>query len=107
MCPCFLEWQRKFGYTLSPIRHRKNPTANLRSLATTIPLVFRYNHLYYEPNTNAEILFSSAELAQIHRNLGYAPPSFVYSALRRAYPVETGASNLQELQELTKLCKAC
>jgi hypothetical protein len=85
----------------------KLPTANLRSIGVTIPLTFKFGHLYYEDATINECLFSSSEFAKIHGNLGHAPPGAVYSALRRAYPVESGASDLEKLQEISKSCKGC
>lgn len=42
-----------------------------------------------------------AKLSQMHRNLGKFPTGLVYITLRRAYPIETGASDLQKLQDIT------
>lgn len=47
-----------------------------------------------------------SELAQIHRNLGHAPAGSVYSALRRAYQIETNASDLEKLKFINQKCKA-
>lgn len=65
------------------------------------------NHLYYEGPPAGEFLFSSSELAQIHRNLGHAPAGAVYSALRRTYSIETDTSDLTKLQQINEQCKGC
>lgn len=83
------------------------PNATFRSVGVTVNLVRKFGHLYYEGSPPFEYLFSSTELAQIHRNLGHAPPGSVYSALRHAYPVETGATDLKKLENITKSCKGC
>lgn len=88
-------------------KNLQTPTSHIRTKNVTIPLVFKLNHLYSVTLNVNDFLFSSAELAQIHKNLGYAPPGSVYSALRRTYPVETGVSNLQKLQGISKFCKGC
>lgn len=85
-----------------------NPTANLRSHDTKIRLVFEYNQFYYEPDNTAKFRLSFTELAQIRRNVGHAPLESIYTTLRRAYPVETGANDLQQkLQKITKSYKVC
>ena len=68
---------------------------------------FKLGHLYYEPPGTNECLFSIIELARIHLNLGHAPPGSVYSARRRAYPIEAEASDFEKLQAITKQCKGC
>lgn len=88
-------------------KHPLHPVAHLNTLNITISLTLKFKHLYYIPHPSLDFLFSSSELAQIHRNLGHAPPGSIYSALRRAYPIETGASDLVKLQEISKSCKAC
>lgn len=45
--------------------------------------------------------------AQIHQNLGHAPAGAVFSALKRAYPIQTEASDLTKLQDITNFCKSC
>lgn len=86
----------------------------MKAVVTSVPLALKFGHLYYgtqqnrgpHPNTTS-YLFSVAELAKGHRNLGHAPAGSVYSALCRAYPIETGASNLKKLVQITKKCKRC
>lgn len=56
---------------------------------------------------NDEYLSSIAERSQVHRNLGHAPVGSDYSALRRAYPIETVAVDLEKQMESTKQCKGC
>lgn len=107
-----LQTQMRLGMvTHKDVAH---PYAEMKAVGITIPLTLKYGHLYYEAVNeqthymeNAEYLFSMAELAQVHRNLGHAPAGSVYSALRRAYPIETGASDLDKLVEVTKQCKGC
>lgn len=48
-----------------------------------------------------------AELAKVHQNLGHASAGSVYSALRRACPIKTGASDLDKLCVVTEQCKDC
>lgn len=86
---------------------RPELTAYLGALDVFIPLVFMSNHLYYVSDCNNDFLFSSTELEQIHRNFGHAPPGSIYSELHRTYPVEIGATDLKNLEELTKSCKVC
>lgn len=57
------------------------PNATFRFVGVTVTLVRKFGHLYYEGSLPFEYLFSSTELAQIHRNLGHAPLGSVYSAL--------------------------
>ena len=83
------------------------PRVNFKTIGVTVPLKFKLGHLYYEPPGTNEYLFSMIELAQIHRNLGHAPPGSVYSTLRRAYPIEAEASDLEKLQAVTKQCNGC
>lgn len=80
-------------------KYTSNLRINLRSLNIKLPVVIKDNHLYYEGPSRGEILFSSAELAQIHRKLGHAPVGASYSALRRAYPIETDATDLKSLKK--------
>lgn len=56
----------------------KTPHAELRVIHVIIPLQHKFKNLYYcppddiSPNTRIEYLFSTRELAQIHRNLSHA-----------------------------------
>lgn len=70
-------------------------------------LVCKDNHLYYECPENREYLFSSTELSQIHSHLDHAPPGSIYSALLRAYHIETYEADLTKLQEISAQCKGC
>lgn len=89
------------------IKDCKHPTVNFRTIGVTLPLKLKFKHLYYEAPDTDDYLFAMSELAQIHRNLGHAPAGSVYSALRRAYPIETGASDLEKLQAVAAQCKDC
>ena len=51
----------------------QKPTANFQALGIVVPLVRKFGHLYYEHADTHDYLFSTTELAQIHRNLGHAP----------------------------------
>lgn len=88
-------------------KHPSNPSITFESIGITLPLTLKFGHLYYEGPRMNDYLFSMIELAQVHRNLGHAPAGSVYSALRRAYPIETDATDLAKLQEITKQCKGC
>jgi len=83
------------------------PSVAFKAIGFPLPLVFKFGHLYYEGSPPNEFLFSTCELAQIHRNLGHAPAGTVYSALRLVYPIEAGASDLEKLQNITAQCKGC
>ena len=85
----------------------QNLSITLRTLDITLPLVVKDQHLYYEGPPKGDYLFSSAELAQVHRNLGHVPAGAVYSALRRAYPIETDATDLEKLKQVVAQCKGC
>lgn len=78
-----------------------------RKIGVTLKLTLKFKHLYYEFPTDTEILFSFIELAQMHKNFGHAPPGSVYSVLKRGYPIETSASDLTKLLEITAQCKGC
>lgn len=84
----------------------ENSSVFFKAIGVRLPLVLKFGHLYYE-GPPGDYLFSTAELAQVHRNLGHATAGSVYSALRRAYPIETGASDLDKLKMITKQCKGC
>lgn len=95
---------------LGMVTHKEvnNPYAEIKSVGTKISLTLKFGHLYYEAfMANTDYVFSIAELAQVHRNPGHAPSGSVYSSLRRAYPIETGSSDLDKLIEVTKQCKGC
>ena len=79
----------------------------LRAIGVTLQLTFKKNHLYFEFGNTPLYLFSFAELAQVHKNLGHAPSGPVYSALKRAYPIETKPEDLKKLEEITAQCKGC
>ena len=65
------------------------PTVTFKAIGlVTLPPVFKLGHLYYERPPHHEYLFSTNELAQVHRNLGHAPAGSVYNA-SRAYPIDT------------------
>lgn len=74
-------------------KNSESPKVHLRALNVTIPLIMKFNHIYYEGPSSNDFLFSSAELAKIHRNIVHAPPGSVFHALR-SYPVEIGSRNL-------------
>lgn len=57
--------------------------------------------------TNTEYLFSISELAQVCQSLGHAPAESLYSALRRAYTIKIGSSDIDKLIEVTEQCKGC
>ena len=85
----------------------KNPTATFKALGITIPMTRKLGHIFYEGSSENEYLFSVSKLAQVHRSLGHEPSGSVYIALRRAYPIETGASDLRKLTEIGEQCKGC
>lgn len=77
------------------------------ALQISLLLTFKDSHLYYTGPSPAETLSGRSELVQVHRNLGHAPAGSVYSALRRAYPIETNYSDLEELEDITEQYKQC
>ena len=114
LLPIILDYQRSTYATGTQTNLRtvtdkdpKNPNATFKALGITIPLTRKLGNLFYEGSSENEYLFSVSELAQVHRNLGHAPAGSVYSALRRAYPIETGASDLRKLTEIGEQCKGC
>lgn len=72
--PMLLEMATQIRLQTVTDKNPENPTAHLRSIDTTIPLVFKFNQLYYERDKSTEFLFSSAELVQIHGNVGHDRP---------------------------------
>lgn len=59
-----------------------------RTASLSLPLTLQFGHLYYNPCPNEHdiVLFTSSELAQVHRNMGHAAAAAACSALRRMYP---------------------
>lgn len=92
---------------LRTITHRNShkSKAYLQALIVRIPLVFKFNNLYYEnPNKN-ELLFLLAKLARIHGNACYNATGSVYSVLCSTFKTKAGARDLKNLQDITKTCK--
>lgn len=104
MSLCCLAYPLKFACIQQPTR-TGGSKSSLHSLNNSIPLVFKFNHLYYESSNANEFLFSFAELAKTHKNFGHAPAWSAYGELHRAYPLETEATYLQKLQGIAKSCK--
>lgn len=84
-----------------PDKNEHSPTILLRKFGIELLLVYKDGYIYYEGHSKASFLFTTIELAQIHRNLGHAPAGAVSSALKQAYPIEAEASDLTKLQEVT------
>lgn len=112
--PMLLGLQTQMRLGMVTYKDTNEPYAKLTKVGVNISLTLKFGHIYYEAKTDhslyidgTEFLFSMSELAQVHRNLGHAPAGSVYSALRRAYPIEAGASDLDKLAEVTKQCKGC
>lgn len=85
--------------------------AKLTKVVVTILLTVMFGQLYFQPETAhtsyIDRLFETSELAQAHRDLGHASAESVYSALRRAYSIEAGVSDLENLIETKKQCRGC
>lgn len=68
-------------------KNHTSPRDHSRFRNVTLPLVHKFEHTYYSGDLDTDFLFYSAKLAQIHGNIGHAPPGYVYSALRSTYTI--------------------
>lgn len=88
-------------------KHENAPIVLFQNVGVTLSLSYLDGHLYYTGPQYGSFLFSTMELAQINRNLGYAPAEAVFSVLKLAYSIETEVSDLHKLQDITQSCKGC
>lgn len=107
--PTLLGLQTQMRLAMVTYRDVASPYAEMKVISIKIPLTLKFFHLFHKADNeegpymdNAEDLFSIAELAQVHRNHEHAPPGPVYRALRSAYTIEAGASDLETLVKVEK-----
>lgn len=87
--------ESKYSVKLHTITHKDSNSsyADLRALRVVSPLIVKFGYPHFDKSSsrytvnNSEYLFSTTELADVLINLGQAPASSLYSALRQAYPM--------------------
>lgn len=105
-----LETEMRLG--MVTYKDTNEPYAKPKKVGVTISLTLVSGQLYLQPKADriwyivgTDFLFSTSEIAQVHCKLGHAPAGSVYSALRRAYSIKAGASDLEKSIETTKQCR--
>lgn len=88
-------------------KNPNKPIITFKAIGVSILLVFKLGHLFYNGLHPNEYLFSIHKIVQVNHNMGHAPADSMYSALRRAYLIETGSSDLAKLKQFNERCKGC